>query len=543
MSQQTDRHVSVTHINWQRVFDFTLLFRAFRLAINPAKITLALLAVMLIYAAGCLFDLVWGPQVYADEIMSYQSLNTKAYQRLREIRNQDRSRGIENLLIQIADPASKNSPRAAYHAIKAAHIRQFQQKIESLDQEARQSAAKRLHADIKHAQSVVGTGIFDAFITRQTTLFQSLIHNTFTFFRIVQTQPQGFDTKVSGPTVATSLLPRDAETLTQSYSITGSLYNMAVTTPMWLVSATAPMQYRPENADTFGGWVKMIVYRGLYLASLLLLTLFSITLLAFTGASISRLSALELADIERVPLLEVFRFAACRLWTFIKAILTPFLIILVVGLLITALSLVGAVPYIGEIILGVFFIALLLIAFVVMLLTLGIIGGINLLFPTIAVEGSDAFDAMSRSFAYIYARPWRLLFYSLISLAYGAVTYLFVSFATYLIFLITHTFVGWGIFFAQGRLSGSSKFDTLWPFPKFGQAADINWYAMNWSEFIGATFLHFWLSIFIFAIIGYVISYYFSVHTIIYLLLRRSVDGQSTTEVFQEPTPKPAPTT
>ncbi|MCL2641757.1 MAG: hypothetical protein FWD53_12985, partial [Phycisphaerales bacterium] len=496
--------------------------------------------------------------VYADEIMSYQTLNTKAYHRQREIRNQDRSRNIENLLIQISDGSAasiaqesrqvlKDSPRAAYRAIKAARIRQFRQKVEDFasaakhsvpsaqqEQENRQSAARRLHADVKHAQSVVGVGIFEAFVSRQTVLFQSLVHNTFTFFRIVQTHPQGFDTKVSGPTVTTALLPRDAETLTQSDSITGSLYNMAVTTPMWLVSATAPMQYRPENADTTGGgggWLKMITYRGLYLASLLLVALFSIVLLAFTGASISRLSALELAGVERVPLLEVFRFAACRLWTFIKAILTPLLIILVVGLLIAGLSLIGAVPYIGELILGVFFIALLLIAFVMMLLTLGIIGGINLLFPTIAVEGSDAFDAMSRSFAYVYARPWRLLFYSLVSLAYGAVTYLFVSFATYLIFLIAHTFVGWGIFFAQGQLSGVSKLDTLWPFPK----GDINWYAMNWSEAIGAGFMQFWIYLFLFAIVGYIISYYFSVQTILYLLLRRSVDGQSTTEVFQEP--------
>ena len=39
------------------------------------------------------------------------------------------------------------------------------------------------------------------------------------------------------------------------------------------------------------------------------------------------------------------------------------------------------------------------------LILLGLTGGFNLMYPTIAVEGSDSFDAISRSFSYVYARP------------------------------------------------------------------------------------------------------------------------------------------
>ena len=109
-----------------------------------------------------------------------------------------------------------------------------------------------------------------------------------------------------------------------------------------------------------------------------------------------------------------------------------------------AVSMLGRIPFIGPIIIGLFFFLFLAVGFVLMLLVLGILGGFNLLYPTIAVEGADAFDAMSRSFAYVYARPWRLLFYTLVSLIYGVITFLFVSFAVYLILLITHTFAGWG---------------------------------------------------------------------------------------------------
>ncbi|MCL2648867.1 MAG: hypothetical protein FWD61_18025 [Phycisphaerales bacterium] len=594
MSQQSSdpsppispRHVTVVNIEWRRILEFTQLFRAFRLAINPAKISLVILAIVLIYGAGRVFDFAWGPQVYADEIISYQGLPAKAYQQLREVRLQGRESNMDLMLREASDNSPtaltpeqrevlKVSPRAAYRVLKAASIRQYHKALADLaqqrqiaekdlasnpfvvqqsttpaqaEQEGRQAAAKSLYMDIKHVQSTIGTGIFDAFVTREIGLFDALVHNTLTCLRVIPAaQPQRVDLQVPGQAISSSLLTRNSESLNQSDTIVASLYNMAVTTPMWLVSATAPMQYRPENANSMSGRLKIITYRGVYLVSLFLLVVFAIVILAFTGASIARLSALELAGIERAPLMEVFRFAVARLWAFIKAILTPFLIILIVGLFITALSLIGAVPYIGEIILGVFFIALLLIAFVIMLLIFGIVGGINLFFPTIAVEGSDAFDAMSRSFAYVYARPWRLIFYNIISLIYGVITYLFVSFAVYLIFLITHIFAGWGASFfgcANGRFSGSLKLDTLWPLPKFapdsGLLSGTNWYAMNWSETIGSACMHVWMYLFVFAVAGYVISYYFSVNTIVYLLLRRSVDGQPTTEVFQAP-PQPAP--
>src|SRR4051812_42384078 len=58
----TPRLVTVNSVNWGNILDFTHLFKGFRLAINPAKLTIALLAIMMIYASGRLFDAVWGPQ-------------------------------------------------------------------------------------------------------------------------------------------------------------------------------------------------------------------------------------------------------------------------------------------------------------------------------------------------------------------------------------------------------------------------------------------------------------------------------------------------
>ena len=84
------------------------------------------------------------------------------------------------------------------------------------------------------------------------------------------------------------------------------------------------------------------------------------------------------------------------------------------------------IPFIGPILVGLLFFLALAASLVMTLLVLGTVGGFDLMYPTIAVEGSDSFDAISRSFSYVYARPWRMLWYTAVAVIYGAATYLFV---------------------------------------------------------------------------------------------------------------------
>lgn len=583
-SSAASRLVTVHAVNWHNVLDFTQLFRGFRLAINPAKLLLALLAILLIYTAGRLFDVVWGPQVVPDEIPAFASGRPVA--RADVVRR--RSDRLESLLRTAArfDAQGltaerilllREDPAAAYKALKRAYRMHFDEEIKAIaqrrtaeeeqpidpglrilidrktpaeqEQDQRAAAARRLLSDINDAHAAAGYGIFDSFLRYEIAQFDRLVENTLTFVRVSPVRPSSSEFAgdvPEGSALSGGLLSKNPDRLWRSDTVAGCLANMTITGPRWLFSGTGPIQYRPANTETWGGWLRMVGYRLMYLLSLMAFAVFSLMVMAFAGASIARLSALEMAGYERPPLMEVFRFAWRRLWVFVKTPLAPFLILLVIGLALTAGGFLGAIPYVGEILLGMFFIGFLVIAVVLMLLLLGIIGGFNLLYPTVAVEGADAFDAMSRSFAYVYARPWRLLFYSVTALIYGVVTFLFISFAVYLILILTHTFVGWGtsVFgFNYGAFSGLPKLDTLWPEPRFMRlVSPINWYAMSWSEFFGALFLHFWVFFLITGIGAYVISYYFSIHSIIYLLLRRSVDGQDIREVYLETDEhKPAP--
>jgi hypothetical protein len=56
----------------------------------------------------------------------------------------------------------------------------------------------------------------------------------------------------------------------------------------------------------------------------------------------------------------------------------------------------------------------LLLGLLMAILLLGALIGWPLMWATISVEGTDAFDALSRSYAYAYQRPWRLLWYVLV---------------------------------------------------------------------------------------------------------------------------------
>jgi len=321
---------------------------------------------------------------------------------------------------------------------------------------------------------------------------------------------------------------------------------------MWIFSSTAPVQHRVGgDPGSWGTKIRTVGYRALYIGSMLVLSLLVFMITALLGAIICRLSALEFSGHEHPNMFHAVRFARGHLLAFLKAPLLPFAIILFLGVATGCVGLIGAIPYVGEIIIGLAFVLFLVVGFIVMLLMLGLLGGFNLLYPTLAVEGADSFDALSRAFAYVYARPWRLIFYAIINLVYFVITLLFVGFAVYLMLAFSHAFVSWGMTLfgsLEGTYSGFPKLETLWPVPRVNHLVQpINWWAMSVTEFIGACLLHFWVFTAITCIGAYAVSYYFSSNTIMYLLLRRAEDGQGLNEIFNDETaaeqPVPAPET
>jgi hypothetical protein len=158
---------------------------------------------------------------------------------------------------------------------------------------------------------------------------------------------------------------------------------------------------------------------------------------------------------------------------------------------------------------------------------------LNLMYPTIAVEGSDSFDAISRSFSYIYARPWRMLWYTIVAIIYGAFTFMFVRVFIWLTLAFTHrASCAW--VWRQAD-STQNAWGSIWPGSGLWHLPyDIDFISLDAGDKIGAVLVAFWVYLVISLLGAYLISYYFSANTIIYYLMRREVDATELDDVYVE---------
>ena len=539
-------------VAWSRVFEFSQLFRAFRLAIEPANWLVALLAIVCIYTAGRTLDGLWGPQVLPGEISDYQTMNAAHY-RTYVLQAQDNR---QQLLAQVLDtyagnlPATKiqalsHNPQAAYNMLQNAFEKQFHRTVADSYQISpmaadgtviqpaimRQHAAKMLLAQMRAVQHTAGRGIFDALLRFEHRKFSDLISNTLGLVR-VEPADSSTDTEAKAPVwqIHLGLAPQSIHRIWKSHTIAGCLANMFITAPCWLLTGAAPMQKRMhENTVT------VFIRRAAYLLSVLIFLAISLASIAFSGAFICRYSALKLAG-HHPESQEVIRFVRAHIGSFIKAPLLPLATIFGTSLGFGAIAMLGAIPILGEILIGLGFVIFLIGGFIIMLMVLGLVGGASLIYPTLAVEGSDSFDAISRSFSYVYSCPWRMLLYSIITLIYGALTYIFLTLALFVLLYAVHGVAGWGMGFfglTHGWYTGGGKLASIWATPRLGQLIPpINWWAMNWSEYVGALAMYFWLFMLISLLGAYVISFWFSSNTILYMLIRYNVDGQPTSDIF-----------
>ena len=267
--------------------------------------------------------------------------------------------------------------------------------------------------------------------------------------------------------------------------------------------------------------------------ALLLLALWLATWAIFGGA-ICRMAALQFARDERIGPMQALKFSAGKFGSFLSAPLIPLGIILFFAVLNFFGGVLGAIPAIGEWIAAILMGLALVSGFIMALVAVGLIGGANLMYATIAVEGSDSFDAISRSFSYLFSRPWRLGFYSLLAAVYGSICYLFVR-AFALILLMTVRIpaglsMNWD---ASSSNAAQGKMEAIWPAPTFADLhPTINFIGLNWTERLGAFFVCLWMLLIVGLVISFLVSFYFTVNTTIYFLLRRHVDATEWDDVY-----------
>jgi len=289
--------------------------------------------------------------------------------------------------------------------------------------------------------------------------------------------------------------------------VVGALRYMAVDTPRWLFTE------HPWFAAVFG-LIKLVVV-GLF------------------GGAICRMAATQACVGQPTSAAEALRYTAGRMMWFV---LTPLMPCVLIGVLAGLLALAGliffnvpALDVVGSLLFGIF----MLLGLVIALVGIGLALGLPLMYPCLAVEGTDGFDAVSRCYNYVFFRPWHYAFYAVAMVVFAAVCYLVVAAVASATINTTDYLVGAGSVSVMDDLPADpltgedpTRYDAaaaeaMHPLVPDGLTANelegtlkpASWVMTQWVRFVWAL------------VAAFMLSLYFCMQTWVYLLLRRAADA------------------
>lgn len=251
----------------------------------------------------------------------------------------------------------------------------------------------------------------------------------------------------------------------------------------------------------------------------LVLSLYIFLVTCYFGGAMARLAAMNATHNLRPSPKILLNYARRRYLAYALSPVIPLAMLLVIGLLMTlggwiAFNLPG-LDILGGLLFGLFLIG----GFLIALLIIGLVVSTTLMPAAVAVDGCDAFDAISRAFNYAMGRPWRFVFYQSIVTAFGFITYLLLGYIVIFALGIVRFFVG----------LGSDNFENLLPGPTAGDLGPF-FYFPHWDQLsttgeITAILISIWVKLLLMILPAYAIAYIVSSQTWVYLLLRRAADG------------------
>lgn len=202
-------------------------------------------------------------------------------------------------------------------------------------------------------------------------------------------------------------------------------------------------------------------------------------------------------------------------WTLGAVAIPP----VIAGVLIGLITLGGftlGVPVVNIVGALLFAIALLLAGLALVLFVVHALA-MPMLVPAMMCEGTDAYDAVQRTYAYIIAHPLRLLIHAAILLVLGAVSIgLFSGFAAGADALATT---------AAAQLTSDAGVEVL-----------VGDDSLDATQPLAHGIITAWRALLALTVSGFAFSYFFAAGTVLYLIARRICDGQGITEVWDPAT-------
>ncbi len=277
---------------------------------------------------------------------------------------------------------------------------------------------------------------------------------------------------------------------------------------------TGPFQQLFQQGQ--GGWP--YVY-------LLLCALWSLAVWAAFGGAMTRIAALALARESRLGMFGGLRFGIAKWPAYFFAPLVPLAGGILLGLLGLVFGLLMKSNFLA-LVMSIGWPLMLLASLGLTIVFLGLLFGWALMWPTVSTEGTDAFDAISRSYSYTFQRPLRYLFYGLVAALLGWLAAVVVFWVAKETVVLSDWAISWG--------AGSARVDELHAVPIAPTTGESSWW-LNSARHV----LAFWTGGVWLIAVAFLYSYFWSAATAIYFLLRQDVDGTERDEVAVEEEAEP----
>jgi hypothetical protein len=272
---------------------------------------------------------------------------------------------------------------------------------------------------------------------------------------------------------------------------------------------------------------------------LLLCGVWALLVWSLFGGAISRGAALWFAREDRLSFRRSLGWGVKKWPAYFGGPIFPLIGVLIAVIPVAILCLLLKIP-VGVLVMGIVWPVVLLCGLFLAILLVGLLFGWPLMWPTISAEGTDSFDALSRSYSYTFQRPVHYLFYAAVAGVLGMLAWVVVLIFASGVIEYSYWAASWG--------SGGERIQEIRQIAEAPPALELAPAipglaappAPEGGELLeaGSHAIGFWVHVVKYIAVGFLFSYFWCAATYIYFLLRQSVDATELDEVAVEEEPE-----
>ncbi len=252
--------------------------------------------------------------------------------------------------------------------------------------------------------------------------------------------------------------------------------------------------------------------------------LWAIGVWGYFGGAMCRTAALALSRDEYISFRDCLLHARKKWLSHIGAPAIP-LIPVILGAFFLALGGIFLRADWGTLLVALLWPLALAVGLLMVVLGVGVLLGWPLMWGALATENADAFDAVSRSFSYLFQRPLNYLFYVLVAAALGVLSWLVVANLAAATIFVTFWAVDWGADVSRwATVESAAQRDVRSILLGLSQLGPVGW--------VGSNLLGFWSALVKLVAASFLYSYFWTSACAVYLLLRRDVDATEIDEIY-----------